>query len=437
MYRIAVILSFSLFSPSSWGEAADPYAFPESNEGLPGAGPLRDYEPYQERWPEFRARWAEEAKGDLGSVVFLGDSITQGWGKEFRGLFPKMKLANRGIGGDTTRGMLVRFEDVSVLDPSAVVTLMGTNDIEVGIEPKDIAENFRLILEALKQHDPEMPVVVCLVFPSSAEKSRPKEEIEQVNRSYTTIAKEYPQVTVLDTWTLFAAENGDADPRWFKDMLHLNPDGYARWAAALNPVFATLGFIEKAPEPFELEEGFQSLFNGEDLTGWGFRPTPPRKTPKKPRPDAPVFVPIDEPEDFNGKKQSSDGRFQAINGRLVVTTPTEGRRIQQLWTNQEFPEDFVLRLEFRATPNADSGVFLRQPQLQCRDFPRAGPYTELQEFRDFGWNDLEVVVKDGKGRATCNGEVLEEELELPETGPIGLEGDRGQLEYRRIRIKRL
>ena len=46
-----------------------------------------------------------------------------------------------------------------------------------------------------------------------------------------------------------------------------------------------------------------------------------------------------------------------------------------------------------------------------------------------------IVVKDGVARCTCNGEVLEDALKLPETGPIGLEADRGQMEYRRIRIK--
>ena len=50
---------------------------------------------------------------------------------------------------------------------------------------------------------------------------------------------------------------------------------------------------------------------------------------------------------------------------------------------------------------------------------------------------MEVVVKDNVARCTCNGEVLEEALQLPATGPIGLEGDRGQMEYRRIRIKEI
>jgi hypothetical protein len=120
----------------------------------------------------------------------------------------------------------------------------------------------------------------------------------------------------------------------------------------------------------------------------------------------------------------------------VVTTPAEGRRIQQLWTTREFGEDFVLRLEFRATPNADSGVYVRGPQLQCRDYCLAGPYKELKAYKPQDWNALEIVVTGGVARATCNGEILEEAMKVPASGPIGVEGDRGQMEYRRIRIKR-
>jgi hypothetical protein len=156
------------------------------------------------------------------------------------------------------------------------------------------------------------------------------------------------------------------------------------------------------------------------------------------KPDnAPAWPLVDEDLTFDQMKASPDGRYVAINGRLVVTTPAEGRSIQQLWTNQEIQGDFVLKLEFRATPNADSGVFIRGPQLQCRDFPLAGPYKDLKEFRPGGWNELVVTVKDAVARCTCNGEVIEEALKVPASGPIGLEGDRGQIEYRRLRIKQL
>jgi CubicO group peptidase (beta-lactamase class C family)/lysophospholipase L1-like esterase len=431
-----IVLLFLLSVLNSAVPAADRFALPVSENGLPGEGALRRYEGYVKRWAEFRAAWAKQVEQDQRAVVFLGDSITQGWGAKFRDQFPGMKLANRGIGGDTTRGMLIRLqEDVLALNPSAIVILAGTNDIEVEIDADAIGRNFQKILAAIKEHNPKTPIVLCRMFPSSAEKKRPRETIDRVNSLYDAAVKGDSQITVVDTWTLFANEAGDADPTYFPDLLHLNAAGYQRWAAALRPVFATLGFSETEADDFQPEPGFVSLFNGRDLTGWGFRPTPPRKQPARPRPDAPVFVEIKEAVTFDGKTESSDGRYAAINGRLVVKTPSEGRRIQQLWTTEEFGDDFILKLEFRATPNADSGVFIRQPQLQCRDYLLAGPYKELKQFREGDWNALVVTVKGGVAHATCNGELLTDDMAVPETGPIGLEGDRGQMEYRRIRLK--
>jgi hypothetical protein len=270
------------------------------------------------------------------------------------------------------------------------------------------------------------------MFPSNTKNKRPSDKIKKINELNAALVKGNTQVILIDTWSLFAGADGDCDPAYFPDKLHINEAGYKRWANAIRPIFATWGFLETAPDDFKPEPGFVSLINGKDLTGWGYLPTTP---PKNPKPGAPVTPVRKEPVWFDGKTQSEEGRYQAINGRIVVTTPPEGRKVAQLWTKEEFGKDFTLRLEFRATPNADSGVFIRKPQLQCRDFPLAGPYKELKNFKTGDWNELEVVVKGGTARATCNGEVLEEAMKLPESGPIGLEGDRGQMEYRRIRMK--
>jgi hypothetical protein len=197
--------------------------------------------------------------------------------------------------------------------------------------------------------------------------------------------------------------------------------------------------VETSAEPFVMEEGFESLFNGHDLTGWCLHPTTEKQLEQRKRwqsrdPAAPPWPIITEKLDLAGRTQSPDGRYVALHGRLIVTSPPEGRKIQQLWTTREFPDDFTLKLEFRATPNADSGVFLREPQLQCRDFPLAGPYKDLKTFRAGNWNELIVRVQGNVAYCTCNGELLESEFKLPETGPIGLEGDRGQMEYRHIRL---
>jgi hypothetical protein len=326
------------------------------------------------------------------------------------------------------------------LDPAAVVLLIGTNDLDEGAGPETIARNLTRILAALEAHDPRLTVVLCQVFPSSAAMRRPAASIQAVNALALAAVKGNPRVLPLDTWRLFADASGDAPLAEFPDLLHPNAAGYARWAAALRPLLATLGFLETAPDPFTPEPGFESLFNGKDLTGWGYRPTSAADRERAARwqasdPNAAAWPFVDEPARFDGLAASPDGRYRAIAGRLVVTTPPEYRRVQQLWTTRDFPEDFELRLEFRATPNADSGVFLRGLQLQVRDYRLAGPYKELRGYRPQDWNELVVTVTGTKARATCNGELLEAALEVPATGPIGLEGDRGQLEYRRIRVR--
>jgi lysophospholipase L1-like esterase len=424
-------------------QSADPFAIPATDDGLPGAGPIRRYDWFQQLWRERRSAWAKARAGDEGAVVFLGDSITQLWGDALPAAFPGVKIANRGISGDTTRGVLIRLQDdVLVLKPRAVVLLIGTNDLDEHATPETIAGNVKLILAAMKASSPQTPIILCQVFPSSATLNRSAAQIKKVNELYLAVVKDDAQVIPLDTWALFADGNGNAKPSEFPDLLHPNRVGYAKWAAALDPLFATLRFTETAPDPFMPEDGFESLFDGRDLNGWGYRPTSDADKESAKRwqaadPNAAAWPFVTERTDFDGQTASPDGRFAVINGRLVVTTPAEGRKIQQLWTTREFGEDFILKLEFRATPNADSGVYVRGPQLQCRDYGLAGPFTNLKMYKPQDWNELIITVQNGVARATCNGEALEGELKVPASGPIGLEGDRGQMEYRRIRIKRL
>ncbi len=406
---------WTTFAQTSAKNLDSKFEIPATDVGLAGAGPIRRADWFRNLWVQRRSAWSKQVQQDQKSVVFLGDSITQGWGDAMGNSFPEVKVANRGISGDTTRGVLLRLqEDVLVLNPSAVVLLIGTNDLEERAEPETIAGNLRLILAELKKHNPTMPIVLCSVFPSSATKSRPVQQIKKINELYFAAVKGDAQVTFIETWHLFADAQGDAKVSEFPDLLHPNGKGYAKWGAALRPIFATYGFLETAPDTFQLEPGFISLFNGRDLTGWGYRTN-----------------------NFDGKTTSNEGRYLAKNGRLIVKTPPEGSKIAQLYTTRQFPKNFILKLEFRATPKADSGIFIRQPQLQCRDYLIAGPYKALTQYKPQDWNEVIVTVKDNVAYCTCNGEILEAALKLPATGPIGLEGDQGQMEYRRIRFQEI
>ena len=158
------------------------------------------------------------------------------------------------------------------------------------------------------------------------------------------------------------------------------------------------------------------LFNGKDLTGWCYKTD---GTVKK----------------FDGQTDTDDKQFSTKDGVLVVNDqPGKGT----LWTTAEFNNDFELRFEFRASVNADSGVFVRKPQLQVRDYLVAGPYKDLKKYKPQEWNEVVVVVKGTTVTATCNGETLNtDKMKMPHTGPIGLENDRGVMEYRNLRVTEL
>ena len=166
------------------------------------------------------------------------------------------------------------------------------------------------------------------------------------------------------------------------------------------------------------EPGFKSIFNGKDLTGWRLGNA-----------------------ELAGKTASDDGRFAVKDGILVITgskdTPP---KMAEIDTVESYDGDFTLRLEFRASRDANSGLHLRDKafahQLQIRDYPRVGPYKALKGYKDGDWNAIEVVVTGTKARCTCNGELLEAALEIPGNGPLALQSETNVVEYRNIRIKR-
>ena len=197
-------------------------------------------------------------------------------------------------------------EDVLSLNPSAVVMLMGTNDLEEGAAPSVIADNVAQIIAELKKHNSEMPIVLCNVFPSSETKSRPADKIKEINQLLAAKVKGDGQIKVLDTWTLFADKNGDAKKDEFPDLLHPNKLGYAKWHAALLPLFDTLGLTETSADDFEIEPGFESLFNGKDLTGWGFLPTTEKQLKGRDRwKGRPAWPIVTEAVQFDGETDNA------------------------------------------------------------------------------------------------------------------------------------
>jgi hypothetical protein len=235
-----------------------------------------------------------------------------------------------------------------------------------------------------------------------------------------------------------------------------------RGLAVLLAVAAMLIPASRAADEFKLEEGYTSLFNGKDLTGWTYKGAPKVS--------------------LEGKTETPDGRIVVKDGVILVNEKDKDGKggIKDLYTIENYAKGFNLRLQFRAAPRADSGVYIRGPQLQVRDYPTVGPYKNVK-FNNGAWNDLditvtngvvlttvngktvspkdvlEVIVKDGKPVAKlngkeeavknlsvavssvalckCNGEVIEPAMKIPDKGGIGLQAEVGKFEFRHIRVK--
>ena len=214
--------------------------YPADFNSLPGKGPATLWKGLPAVWAQREAQFAQTASQENGAVVFLGDSITQGWTSLSRD-FPDFKTANRGIGGDTTRGILYRLDaNVLSLKPKAVVLLIGTNDIGNGANPNDVADNIDEIIKEMKKAYPKMPIIVCEVMPSSEKKQRPADKIKKLNSLIKKDVRWKRHVYLCDTWSIYADANGDAPQALFPDLLHPNTAGYAKWEAALKPIFTKL-----------------------------------------------------------------------------------------------------------------------------------------------------------------------------------------------------
>jgi lysophospholipase L1-like esterase len=166
-----------------------------------------------------------------GRVVFLGDSITDGW--DLAKYFPGKPYVNRGISGQTTPQMLVRmYTDVIRLHPAAMIVLAGTNDIAGNTGPETlemIEDNFRALCDLAGAHG--IKVILCLLTPVSdytktkQTERRPPAEIVSVNHWLEDLAPD-THAEVADYYTALVDEKGMLREGYSDDGLHPNARGY-------------------------------------------------------------------------------------------------------------------------------------------------------------------------------------------------------------------
>lgn len=164
-------------------------------------------------------------------AVFMGNSITRGWVRQDAAFFDNNNFVGRGIGGQTTSEMLVRFrQDVLDLKPRCVVIMAGINDIAMNngiISLDNIMGNIQSMCELAKAH--KIKVILCSVTPSRQFRWRkeltPAEDIKRLNemiREYASKNKIY----YVDYHSALAEEDGGMPLKWAKDGVHPNKACY-------------------------------------------------------------------------------------------------------------------------------------------------------------------------------------------------------------------
>ena len=197
-------------------------------------------------WPAL-ARY-HDVNGQAGAitkgarrVVFMGDSITDSWqSPKYGGFFPGKPYLDRGISGQTTPQMLIRFRpDVIALNPAVVVILAGTNDIAGNTGPATlevIEDNLKSMSELARAN--HIRVVLASLLPISdyekdragqpiiRTKQRPPEKIKTLNEWMKEYAREN-NLTYLDYYSAMIDEKGFLKVELSEDGLHPNAKGYA------------------------------------------------------------------------------------------------------------------------------------------------------------------------------------------------------------------
>ncbi|WP_025157068.1 SGNH/GDSL hydrolase family protein [Leifsonia aquatica] len=183
-----------------------------------------------------------------GALALIGDSLTQGG--DWAALLPGETVWNFGVAGDTTDDVLARLGDVTDSAPATVALLIGTNDLAWRRSAEHVVRNVETALVTLRKELPEARILAQSVLPRGAEFA---DQIKDINRHLWQFA---PTIHAgwLDLWPAFALEDGELNPAYTEDRLHLNAEGYRVWAGELVPALELVRELPPSTRAIELPD---------------------------------------------------------------------------------------------------------------------------------------------------------------------------------------
>jgi len=197
--------------------------------------------PRDKNWEKRHEGFNEQAKKGDYDLLFIGDSITDGWrggGKQaWEKFYASRKPLNLGIGGDRTQHVLWRLENGNIegLHPKLAVLMIGTNNSNGNDNTaEEIGAGIQAIVKKLREKLPETKVLVLAIFPRGEKPSPQREKNAKASEIAAQLA-DGKNVFFLDIGPKFLTEDGTLSREIMPDLLHLSPKGYEIWAEAIEP----------------------------------------------------------------------------------------------------------------------------------------------------------------------------------------------------------
>ena len=189
-------------------------------------------------------RRVREAKAPV-RVVFLGDSITQGWedagAAAWERDFAPLGALQIGVGGDRTEHVLWRLEKapLTTLDPRVIVLMIGTNNASTGRDSGElIVRAVRAVVDTLLAQCPRARVIVLDLPPRGQRMNPLRGLVLQVNQALSQVPWN-DRVSFLRVGDAFVRGDGSLDEAAMPDFLHFSPAGYERWAGSIRPAVSS------------------------------------------------------------------------------------------------------------------------------------------------------------------------------------------------------
>jgi lysophospholipase L1-like esterase len=195
-------------------------------------------QPRDGAWINLHNDFLKRAKEGNVDLLFLGDSITQGWHNNdvWKRFYGPRNAANFGIGGDRTQHVLWRIQngELEGIHPKVVVLMIGTNNAD-SATVDEIAQGVKAIVEELRHRLPGAKVLLLGVFPRREKPNDPlREKVKSVNEKIAGL-DDGSNVKFLDIGKVFLSDDGTISREIMPDYLHLTHKGYRLWADAMEP----------------------------------------------------------------------------------------------------------------------------------------------------------------------------------------------------------